>query len=231
MKLFGIRFFFCTILLLSAQKVFCEVPSPEIHTPAKKSLQELDEILENVENRYALPGFSAHFFQVSTLKDMQIKDTASGTILVKRPGMMRWDYEKPERQIIITDGKTLWIHRPEENQVLIGRAPYFFGDGKGAGFLSDIKLIRRKFTILLEKTGDVKYHVLKLLPGKKTIDFKEVVLSISKKTFDVVQIVTYNAYGDETRIELSHIAFLKNPDDSMFSFMIPEGTDVLKLDE
>jgi len=26
--------------------------------------------------------------------------------------MMRWEYEKPERQVIITDGKKLWIFRP-----------------------------------------------------------------------------------------------------------------------
>jgi outer membrane lipoprotein carrier protein len=50
-------------------------------------------------------------------------------------------------------------------------------------------------------------------------------------TFDVFRIVTHNSYGDETRIALSNIQFKLNLDDSMFSFQIPEGVEVLQLDE
>jgi outer membrane lipoprotein carrier protein len=75
----------------------------------------LDEILNRVENRYAVAGFSARFEQVSTIPAMDITETASGRIFVKRPGMMRWEYEKPDLQTVITDGKTLWIYRPEDN--------------------------------------------------------------------------------------------------------------------
>jgi outer membrane lipoprotein-sorting protein len=50
-------------------------------------------------------------------------------------------------------------------------------------------------------------------------------------TFDVFRIVTYNSYGDETRIALSNIQFQMSLDDSMFSFQIPQGVEVLQLDE
>ena len=76
---------------------------------------------------------------------------ASGKVYIKYPGMMRWEYEKPDRQIIITDADKLWIYRPEDNQVMTGKAPTFFRDGKGASFLSDIRLIRQKFDISLEQ--------------------------------------------------------------------------------
>ena len=190
-----------------------------------------DDIIKKVETRYALPGFSANFFQVSTLKAMKITDAAYGRAFFKRPDKMRWEYEKPDRQTIITDGNALWIYRPEDNQVMIGKAPSFFGDGKGFSFLSDMKLIQNKFSIFLEKKAGDDYHVLKLLPREKTFDVSVIYLSVSKKTFEVVKIVTYNSYGDETRIELSDIQFKQKLDDSMFSFKIPQGVEVLHLDE
>jgi outer membrane lipoprotein carrier protein len=191
----------------------------------------LDDIVKRIENRYAVSGFSADFFQASTIKAMEITDTASGKAFFKQPGMMRWEYEMPDRQTIISDSKTLWIYRPDDNQVLIGDSPSFFGDCKGACFLSDMKMIRQKFSIILEKKEDYGYHVLKLLPKEKTFDVSVIYLSVSAMTFDVFRIVTHNSYGDETRIALSNIQFKLNLDDSMFSFQIPKGVEVLQLDE
>ncbi|MBW2240134.1 MAG: outer-membrane lipoprotein carrier protein LolA, partial [Deltaproteobacteria bacterium] len=81
-----------------------------------------------------------------------------------------------------------------------------------------------------KKTGD-GYYVLKLLPKEKMFDVSVIYLSISTKTFDVVKIATHNPYGDETRIELSNIHLKQKLDDYIFSFKIPQGVDVLHLDE
>lgn len=190
-----------------------------------------DEIIEGIENRYAAKGFSANFSQESTIKAMDITDTASGKLFVKAPGMMRWEYEKPDQQLIITDGKRLWVYRQADNQVMVGTSPYFFGNGKGSGFLSDMKAIRGKFNIALDDKSTGKYYVLKLVPKEKTFDISLIYLSISTNTFDIVQITTYNSYNDETKIYLKNIEFKKHIDDSMFRFEIPEGADILQLDE
>lgn len=190
-----------------------------------------DEIIAGIENRYATKGFSAKFSQESTIKAMDITDTASGNIFVKAPGMMRWEYEKPDKQLIITDGKKLWVYRQDDNQVMVGESPYFFGNGKGSGFLSDIKMIREKFNIALDDKSTGKYYVLKLIPKEKTFDISMIYLSISVNTFDIIQITTYNSYNDETKIYLKNIEFEKHIDGSMFHFEIPEGADILQLDE
>ncbi|MBW1724456.1 MAG: outer membrane lipoprotein carrier protein LolA [Deltaproteobacteria bacterium] len=191
----------------------------------------LDDIIEKIEKRYSVPGFSAQFFQTSTIKAMEITDSASGKAFFKRPGKMRWEYETPDRQIIMTDNETLWIFRPEDNQVMIGKAPSFFEGGKGFSFLSDMKLIKNKFSIALEKKTGNDYYKLKLLPREKAFDVSVIYLSVSTKTFDVVKIVTVNSYGDETLIVFRDIQFRKKIDDSMFSFKLPEGVEVLNLDE
>ena len=83
----------------------------------------------------------------------------------------------------------------------------------------------------LEKKAQDDYYELKLLPREKAFDVSVIYLSVSTKTFDVVRIVTVNSYGDETLIVFSDIQFRKKIDDSMFSFKLPEGVEVLNLDE
>jgi len=191
----------------------------------------LDEVIKKVEKHYSVSGFTANFTQTSSIKAMEITDSASGRAFFKRSGKMRWEYETPDRQIIITDGKTLWVFRPEDNQVMIGKAPSFFEGGKGFSFLSDMKVIREKFSMTLVKETEDGFFVLKLLPREKALDIMEIHLWISKNTFDVVKILTYNSYGDETRIVFNNIQLKQELDDSLFSFEISKGMEVLNLDE
>ena len=191
----------------------------------------LEKILDRLEQHYTGKSFTAQFGQESTVKAMDITDFATGKMYVRYPGMMRWEYEKPEKQIIITDGRKLWIYRPDDNQVMTGSAPAFFSDGKGASFLSDIKLIRKKFNISLEKSKDDYFYELKLQPLEKTLDVDDIRISVTKNTFTVIRVITYNSYGDENRIELINNKFNVKLDDALFSFDIPPGVDVLEIDK
>ena len=198
---------------------------------AAESELTLEQILDRVEKHYTGKSFQANFIQESTIKAMEIVDFASGKIFVRYPGMMRWEYEKPEKQTIITDGHQLWIYRPTDNQVLTGSAPAFFSDGKGASFLSDIKLVRKKFKISLENSTEDFFYELMLQPLEKKLDVTDIRLAVTKNTFTVVRIITYNSYGDENRIEFTNHQFDVKLDESLFSFKIPPGADVLQLEE
>jgi outer membrane lipoprotein carrier protein len=193
---------------------------------------ELEAVLDRLEARYDVPGFAAVFSQESTVKAMEITDTAAGRVLIRRPNMMRWEYTRPEPQLIVSDGEALTVHRPADNQVLTGKAPALFGDGKGAGFLADMRLLRRKFHAELLEGGDERLQRLKLQPLEKTIDIVEVELSLDRESGLVQRIVTRNAYGDVTRIELSGTRFFSQPPDpAQFRFDIPPGAEVLPLQE
>lgn len=191
----------------------------------------MDAILNGIEKRYSGKGFSAAFFQESMLKAMQISDTAEGRLIVKHPDKMRWEYTLPDKQTIITDGQSLWIYRPEDNQVMVGQAPDFFGQGKGAGFLTDIKQIRKSFSIQKKPAENNEYHRLELIPKKPGDDLAKIILSIRKTDFQVDQVVTFNAYGDETIIVLNNYQFDLNPDDGLFKLEIPDGVDVVRVEK
>jgi outer membrane lipoprotein carrier protein len=189
------------------------------------------KIMGGIEKRYAGQGFRAKFFQESMLKAMMISDTAEGRLTVKRPGKMRWEYQIPNEQTIITDGKSMWIYRPADRQVMVGRAPEFFSGGKGAGFLSDIGQIRKSFDLQLQASKEPDHYRLRLLPKTPTADLADIILLVNRSDFLVQQVLTYNSYGDETRIQFSEYQFNQNPKDSLFTFVIPDGIDVVQIDQ
>ncbi|RJP46556.1 MAG: outer membrane lipoprotein carrier protein LolA [Desulfobacteraceae bacterium] len=191
----------------------------------------VEEIMDRLVQRFGAADFSADFSQESTLAALDIRDTATGRVWIKHPGRMRWEYATPEIHAIITDGKTLWIYRPEDRQVIIGDALAYFGDGKGASFLSNIRLIPEAFTVSVAPPAGEGLHTLRLVPHRKQLDLNEIYLNIDKATFDIVGVLTINAYDDQTRLDFKNINFSNDIDENLFHFQAPAGTDVLKLEE
>lgn len=192
---------------------------------------DLPQLLEQIDQRYQNSGFSAYFVQQSTLTAMDITDLASGKLYVQRPGKMHWAYKEPEPQAIISDGETLWIHRPLDNQVTIGKTPTLFGGGRGASFLSDIKSLQEGFQIALQPPHSPSHWHLKLIPKKTTTDLDHVLIQVQKADHIITRITTVNAYGDRTDIELISVRMDAQLKPELFTFDIPEGTDVVRLDQ
>jgi outer membrane lipoprotein carrier protein len=187
------------------------------------------DLLDRVEARYTRGGFAARFHLTSTLKAMQVTDEAAGRLFVKYPGKMRWAYESPNEMLFVTDGQSLWMYQPEDNQVTVGLAGEVLGGREGASFLSDIRLLREAFTIALDPGGSDTTARLKLVPKEGAHEISEIYLKIRRDTYDIVEVITNNLYGDQTRIALSEFDFTAALPDDLFRFDIPEGTDVLQF--
>ena len=43
--------------------------------------------------------------------------TEAGTAYFRRPGKMRWEYESPEKNLFLVDGKTAWFYVPDDHTV------------------------------------------------------------------------------------------------------------------
>lgn len=220
----------CILYLVMLNPGFTRASSDGSDLNTNRVSNTLKEILKKIETRYAGSDFSANFDQRSTLAALKISDTASGKVFFKYPGMMRWEYEKPEPQIIITNGTDLWIYRPLDNQVMVGKAPAYFGGGKGASFLSDIQHLKKYFDIGLKTSDPDGFHVLKLIPKKKRTDLVEILLTVEAQSAVVVRVVTRNAYQDETRIQFTGHRFGRKLNKSLFYFVVPKNIDVLQLD-
>ena len=80
----------------------------------------LDEVVERVQATCAqTQDLSARFQQTATNRTLNSVQEASGVFLAKRPGKMRWEYQKPDARLFVTDGKTLWAYSPTEKQVVV----------------------------------------------------------------------------------------------------------------
>lgn len=187
-----------------------------------------DEILDKIEARYNVTGIFVRFKQTSTLKALDVTDSAEGRIFIKKPDRMRWEYDSPEKQSIITNGDTVWIYRPEDNLVMIGNAATFFDEGMGGVFLSDMTAIRKHFDIKLNSTDADDTYELALTKASGSI--QNVIVAVSKETFNIIRVVTLNAYGDETRLTFEDAKFNQDISDALFEFSPPQGADVQPLD-
>ena len=68
--------------------------------------------VQKVQESYrALRSFSASFRQEDHRRDGEVRK-AAGTVSFFKPGRMRWSYDPPNEQLIVTDGKTVWLFDP-----------------------------------------------------------------------------------------------------------------------
>ena len=47
----------------------------------------------------------------------RVKESSSGKVSMSAPNLFRWQYVKPYQQLIVADGKTVWIYEPDLQQV------------------------------------------------------------------------------------------------------------------
>jgi len=72
-------------------------------------------LASKVDQRYDhMRTLEAQFTETYTSAGMS--RTESGTLLMKKPGRMRWDYDQPRPKLFLTDGQTAWFYVPGEHQ-------------------------------------------------------------------------------------------------------------------
>src|SRR5215471_9597782 len=76
---------------------------------------DVHAIAEKVDQRYnRMQTLQAQFSETYSGAGMTRHE--SGTLELKKPGRMRWDYTEPRPKTFLTDGKTAWFYVPGERQ-------------------------------------------------------------------------------------------------------------------
>jgi len=77
----------------------------------------LEQVLKNVESRYnRAQTLQVHFVE-NYDQPGQVQKSESGTLSLRKPGRMRWDYTIPPGKLFISDGKNLYLYSPSTNRV------------------------------------------------------------------------------------------------------------------
>ena len=164
---------------------------------------------------------SASFTQTVTSKNK--RENASGVLEISRPGKFRWSYSKPYEQLIVGDGKTLWIYDAELSQVTKRSMDAALGSSPAA-LLAGSNEIERSYNLReIGKRGALEW--LSASPKKEENTFEAVRMGFRDNMLAEMELV--DNFGNTTRLVFSNMK--KNPaiPAKQFTFTPPKGADVI----
>ncbi len=172
----------------------------------------------------------ADFTQVSVIKAMNIKKEGSGTLIIKKPGMLRYTYAKPERQEIIIRGDDLIMYIPSSNQVIKKTLSRELTGKTPTTFLAGLGKITGAFVAKTPPSGGKDAHgrwLLELVPKGENMGVERIILALDPETFDIKDFSFVETSGNVNTISLSNIKINTGVKDSAFNFKIPRGASLI----
>ena len=189
----------------------------------------LPKLLQEVKAKYAKTGtLSADFSQVN--EDAALtgkKKQSSGKILVKRP-KIRWEIQKPNPSLLISDGQSYWFYTPpfdegERGQVIVKKASQI--QSKLVDALLSGSFTPEQFSKIIPK-GDRVFQLVPKLGTSGTVALATIEVDSEKKLIQKVSLE--HKGGNRTEVTLSNIDLGTSLEDSLFRFSPPPNTDVVK---
>lgn len=195
-------------------------PRPGYAADAKGVMAELQKKYESIE------ALEANFTQEVSSRHMKAAEKYEGKVHFKKPGKMKWVFHRPTKDVIVSNGKTLWIYQPDLNQVFetpIGQA----ASNLAIDFLSGLGNLEKGFdTVRFEDKGST--YRLQLAPKQPVSNMVKLTVEIDKSTGFAVRTVVEDAMANETRITFKEIKTGDAKKDSFFEFTPPAGANVLR---
>lgn len=214
---------------LTIQEILAQVLHPDASEAEPQSPEKSEEAIaaqkaaapyiDSMQNYYDKAiTYSAGFTQDYETVD-GIKKNSSGTVWFKKPGLMRWDYQKPESRFLLSDGKNFWSWEPNYRQYC--RQDLDKSQLPSAlSFLSGTGSIRDDFTVSLDKVKGQQVS-LKLIPKEASISFAQIDFELLMPNAKVFRVTIHDAMGNINRITLKQPEINAPLEDSSFRFAPP----------
>lgn len=211
--------------LLVALALSAFIPGPASAVPA------LDEAVQSLEAAYRqIADLKARFQQAAFNRTLSQTLEAKGTLYLKKPGKLRWEYTTPTPQEIVSDGKRLWVYTPELKQVNVSDAPEALA-GPAGSFLQGLGEVREHFQARFlnpaqpsDPEGNV---VLDLTPKQPRPLLSRLILTVDPKSWLVRKAVVYDELGNTVTVRFVELLVNSGLADTLFVFVPPPGVAVV----
>lgn len=171
----------------------------------------------------AIKSMTANFKQVVKVKQREIS-RSSGSMALQRPGRFRWQTKQPMAQLVVADGKKMWIYDVALEQVSVKIQEKGLG-GTAALFLSGYDdTVARDFEVTQQSQGNTIVFDLKAKESKA--NFQRIKLLFTKEELTGMEL--YDQLGQHTVVSLSQIKSNPSLAESLFQFKPPKGVDVVE---
>jgi outer membrane lipoprotein carrier protein len=203
--------------------------APVVAPPTNGSL-DLKTVLDRMQKRYdQAKDFHARFSQNYSRAVVGRATLSTGTITFKKPGRMRWDYDKPEARMFLSNGQVLWLYEPSEKQAfkqdlktsqLPAALAFLMGKGKitdefDVAFAKDAKQGR---------PGDFR---LALAPKQPQSAYKSILFIVDPKEFLVRESVLVDSQGNTNHFTFDGLEVNGKVADAIFKWTPPAGVRVV----
>ncbi len=178
----------------------------------------------------ALRDFASHvksgtasFTQTVTSPDGKRKKVSSGSFEFLRPNQFRFAYAKPFEQVIVADGRKVWIYDADLNQASSRKLADALG-ATPAALLAGSN-IERDFTLkALSSEGGLDWVQASPKQAESTIQS----LKLGFKGKDLAAMEIVDGFGQRSRLDFSAVQANVAVPAEHFQFKLPAGADLIE---
>ncbi len=196
-----------------------------------QSVSKETDLIQMIQDQYqSIQSFSGHFVQTSYRNNTETVRRAEGLVSYKRPGKMRWLYEVPEEQLLVTNGETLWLFDPLLENVTIQKLEKLT-DGTALSFLLGLGDLqadfnRRLISQVLLTSPDAL--IVELEPKKAAANLSFIQLAVHPVTYNLQIIALMDQEGNYRTIELESMHYNLVLEDNFFEFKVIQDMEVIE---
>jgi outer membrane lipoprotein carrier protein len=193
------------------------VPGPAPAAPAPGP--SAAELTRKVQAFYEKTrDLEAAFTQTYLYGGLGRKLTSSGTLRIKKPGLMRWDYQSPAVKVVAVTGKRLVQYEPDEQQAYVDEAFDATALTAAVAFLLGKGDLARDFSAALGEGG-----ALVLRPKLADPRVARITFTVGPDG-EVLATAVVDGAGNENRLAFSAIKRNAGLADAAFEVALPKGT-------
>ena len=174
-------------------------------------------------------SFRARFEQTLYDADSEPLQSASGTVVLKRPGRFVWDYAGgpgADAQTIVADGERIWLYDRELAQVTVNAIDERVAGTPFVLLMGSSPLEEAYAVTALGAAEGVEW--LELVPKADGGDFEALFVGLDETGLAALEL--RDNFGQATQILFEDFEANVEVDDATFEFEVPEGVDVIGLE-
>jgi outer membrane lipoprotein carrier protein len=197
---------------------------------AQAAAPSASELARRIQEKYDfVQDFSADFVHRYRGGVLRKEATERGTVLIRKPGLMRWTYTSPESKIFVSVGVRMYAYIPEDRQVIVSTLATGNQATTPALFLAGRGDISRDFVATYPDTPDPTpgSYTLRLTPKKPEAEYDFLTLVVAHGTLRLMRLITQDGQGGESGFTFTNLRENARIPDKEFRFTIPRGVDVI----
>lgn len=153
-----------------------------------------------------------------------VSQQSKGQMWVARPGKFRWVVDAPYSQVVVSDGKDVYLHDPDLDQVTIRKLDPKVTNTPALLLSGQSSELVHSYSVTEKTQGSKEVYTLK--PKNNDSLFDRLQMTFDSNRLSSLDM--YDASGQHTQVAFSNVQTNAQVSDSTFRFQIPKGAEVIR---